>query len=348
MADTTTAGSVMSAGPLGGDEHRPAHGFGRWWDRWGITAVLGVLVLVATLSSSHFLTVTNLQSILSESAYTGIVAIGMTFAIISGTFDLSVGGQLALVSICTLIGFAKGGLAGAITAAVVSGLLCGLFNALLITGLRVPPFVATLGTLFIFRGLATILGPHYLAYKQLVTPFGKVGTAKIVGVPLVFCAMLVCYGVASVVLRRTAVGRRVVSFGSSQEAARFCGISETRVRFFVFTLLGLTVALASLTYVPRVVSADAGTGTGFELAVIASVVLGGTTLKGGKGTLLGTFSAVLLLGVLNNVLGDHKVQAPYQRIALGCVLIAALAMDGLRGRMSGWRPRRRTTARSPA
>lgn len=310
---------------------------GRLWDTWGMTAILLVLLAVTPLLAPDFLAAENLQSVLRESAYLGIVAAGMTFAIASGAFDLSVGGQLALASVVSLMGYAAGGTALAVAAAVATGVACGLVNAGLITGLRVPPFVATLGTLFVFRGVAYILtqdGPKTLPYDQIGSPFVKIGGLNIAGIPLPFLIMLGVYAAAWILLRRTAPGRRMLAYGSSPEAARFCGISANRIRTFVFTLVGLSVGIAALTYITRVWTADGSAQDGFELKVIAAVVLGGTSLKGGKGTLIGTFSAVLLVSVLNDVLVSQGVASAYQRIVLGCVLIVALTMDGWRTRFA--------------
>ncbi|MGI5170160.1 ABC transporter permease [Spirillospora sp. CA-253888] len=310
---------------------------GRLWDTWGVTGILLLLLAFTPLIAPGFLEVENLQSVLRESAYVGIVALGMTFAIASGAFDLSVGGQLALTSVVSLMAFGAGGTPAAVAAAIATGLACGLVNAGLITGLRVPPFVATLGTLFVFRGIAYLLtqdGPKILPYEQVGSPFAKLGSLNVAGLPLPFLIMAGVFGAGWIVLRRTAIGRRTLAYGSSPSAARFCGISDTRIRVFVFGLVGLTVGIAALTYITRVWTADGSAQDGFELKVIAAVVLGGTSLKGGKGTLVGTFSAVFLVSVLNEVLVSRGVDSAYQRIVLGCVLIVALTIDGLRTRFA--------------
>lgn len=312
--------------------------FGSLWDTWGVTAILIFLLLFTPAIAPGFLDIDNLQSVLRESAYVGIVAVGMTFAIASGAFDLSVGGQLALTSVVSLMAFGAAGTAAAVAAAIATGLACGLVNAGLITRLRVPPFVATLGSLFVFRGIAYLLtqdGPKTLPYDQIGSAFAKLGSLNIAGLPLPFIIMLAAFVAGWVLLRRTAIGRRTLAYGSSPSAARFCGISDTRIRLFVFGLVGLTVGIAALTYITRVWTADGSAQDGFELKVIAAVVLGGTSLKGGKGTLIGTFSAVFLISVLNEVLVSRGVESAYQRIVLGCVLIVALTVDGLRTRFAG-------------
>ncbi|WP_066367227.1 ABC transporter permease [Herbidospora mongoliensis] len=311
---------------------------GRLWDTWGVTALLVLLVLCTPVIAPGFLEIENLQSVLRESAYVGIVAVGMTFAIASGAFDLSVGGQLALTSVVTLMAFNGGGTAAAVAAAITTGLLCGLVNAGLITQLRVPPFVATLGSLFVFRGIAYLLtqdGPRTLPYEQVDSPFAKLGSLNFAGLPVPFLIMAGVFAAGWVLMHRTAIGRRTLAYGSSPSAARFCGISDTRIRLFVFALVGVTVGIAALTYITRVWTADGSAQDGFELKVIAAVVLGGTALKGGKGTLIGTFSAVFLVSVLNEVLVSRGVESAYQRIVLGCVLIVALTIDGLRTRFAG-------------
>ena len=336
MTSDTLARAPQGASPST-QRPRQRRSIGQLWDTWGITGVLFLLVLVAAVVDDNFLDAANVQSILRESAYLGIVAAGMTFAIINGTFDLSVAGQLALVSVVSLLAYGAGGTGLAVLAAVGTGLACGAANAVLITGLRVPPFVATLGMLFVFRGVAYLLtadGPATLPYSEVDSAYVQIGSLNVAGLPLPFLLMVAVFGAAWVLLRRTAIGRRVVAFGSSAEAARFCGISATRVRLFVFVLVGLCVGLAALTYVTRIWTADGATQDGFELRVIAAVVLGGTSLRGGRGTLIGTFSAVLLVQVLNDLLVGQGVDAAYQRVILGAVLVAALGIDGLRTRFA--------------
>ncbi|MBD8079867.1 ABC transporter permease [Cellulosimicrobium arenosum] len=333
--DLTTAPT-----PPASDPSRPGRrlDFGSFWDTWGITSVLVLLVLVAVATTPDFLAISNLQSILRESAYLGIVACAMTVLIINGAFDLSVGGQLALVSVLTLFAYGVGGTGLAVVTALAAGTACGMVNGFLVTALRVPPFVATLGMLFVFRGIAYLLtqnGPATLPYTEVDSPFAQIGSLNLALVPFPFVLMVVVFGLAYVLLRRTPTGRRIVAFGSSPVAARFSGVSAARIRFVVFALVGLAVGIATLTYITRVWTADGAAQDGFELSVITAAVLGGASLQGGRGSLVGTFSAVLLVTVLNDVLVAHGVDASYQNIILGTVLIIALAIDGLRTRFAG-------------
>jgi ribose transport system permease protein len=324
--------------PAGRAERTGSRDLGKLWDTWGMTGCLAVLVVVAAILSPDFLTLANIQSVLSESAYLGIVAAAMTVAIINGTFDLSVGGQLALVSVLSLMGYEAGGTALAIAAAIGGGLACGAVNSVLVTLMRVPAFVATLGTLFVFRGIAYILtadNPAVLPYSEINSGFAQLGSARIAEVPVTFIIMVGFFAAVFVFLRRTVPGRRVVAYGSSPDAARFAGVSATRVRFVVFCLLGLAVGIAVLTYITRIWTADGGTQDGFELRVITAAVLGGASLQGGKGSLIGTFSAVLLVAVLNDLMVDQGISAGVQQMVLGSVLIFALGVDGVRTKYAG-------------
>lgn len=323
----------------------------RLWDTWGMAACLGVLIVVATALDPGFLSLANIQSVLTESAYLGIVAAAMTIAIISGTFDLSVGGQLALVSVTSLLAYEAGGTGLAIAAAVGAGIACGLVNGTLVTLFRVPPFVATLGMLFVFRGIAYVLtedAPAVLPYAEIDSGFAQLGSTRIAQLPLPFVIMVAFFAAAYVFLRRTAAGRRVIAHGSSADAARFAGVSTTRVRLLVFGLLGLAVGIAVLTYITRIWTADGATQDGFELRVITAAVLGGASLQGGKGSLIGTFSAVLLVAVLNDLMVAEGVAAGVQQMVLGGVLIIALGIDGVRTkyahRLRGLLSRRRSVA----
>jgi ribose/xylose/arabinose/galactoside ABC-type transport system permease subunit len=333
------------------DRARAFH-LGTFWDRWGITAVFAILVIAAIIiqpgfDRGAFLNILNITSLLKEASYLGIVACAMTFAVINGTFDLSVGGQLALTSIVSLLAFGVGGSGLAIAAAIGTGIACGLVNSTLVTAMRVPPFVATLGMLFVFRGIGTLLtadGPAKLPYADFGSVFGQIGKITFAGIPLVFVIMVAFFGVGFVILRRTGLGRQVIAFGSSPAAARFSGISATRIRFFVFVFLGLSVGIAALTYVTRIGTADGAAQDGFELRVITAAVLGGASLQGGKGSLVGTFSAVMLVTVLNDLFRDLQVDSAWQRIILGCVLVVALAIDGLRTKFPGFSVFRRVLA----
>ena len=204
--------------------------------------------------------------------------------------------------------------------------------------MRVPAFVATLGTLFVFRGIAYILtadSPAVLPYSEIDSGFAQLGSSRVAQIPVTFIIMVGFFAAAFVFLRRTASGRRVVAYGSSPDAARFAGVSATRVRFLVFCLLGLAVGIAALTYITRIWTADGGTQDGFELRVITAAVLGGASLQGGKGSLIGTFSAVLLVAVLNDLMVDEGISAGVQQMVLGSVLILALGVDGVRTKYAG-------------
>lgn len=311
------------------------NGFGAFYERWGITLFLLVFLALAAVSEPAFARTSTLQSILREAAYLGIAAIGMTLAIMSGVFDLSVAAILAFSAVMTLMALPAAGVPGALGAALLAGGACGLVNGLLVARLRIPAFIATLGTLFVFRGVTFLLtggAPVRVPNEAFGGTFTRMGTGSLAGIPFPFLLMLGAYAAGYVLLRRTVFGRRLLAVGSNEAAARFCGIHVANLRLLTFLLVGLFTGLSSLAYTTRTWTADGATQSGFELAVIATVVLGGTSLAGGKGSLLGTFSAALLMTSLQRYLSIAGVQSFYQGIATGMVLLLALGIDGLRTR----------------
>jgi ribose transport system permease protein len=203
---------------------------------------------------------------------------------------------------------------------------------------RIPAFIATLATAFIFRGVTFIAshgGPVRVPTDQYGGTFTNIGTTNVGDVvPVPFLITLAAFGVGWFVLRQTGFGRHVLAVGSNEEAAGVCGISPNRVRFATLTILGAFVGLASILLTTQVWTADGGTQQGFELQVIATVVLGGTSLFGGRGTLLGTFAAALLLTAVQNLMLLSEVPVFYQRIVSGLILLLALSIDGLRQRVA--------------
>jgi ribose transport system permease protein len=309
---------------------RSAERFWFWWERAGIYAILAVLVLGAAATNRDFRRPLNLANILAQSAPIGVAAVGMTFAIISGVFDLSVGATMGL-SACLFVGFAPAlGLLPAALFATAAGATLGLINGLIVTRLRVNPFIATLGTMWVFRALAFMYTRNQSL--QLNHPLAHSLSGSLLGLPVLFILMLVLYGAAWFVMHRTAFGRYTFALGSNRRAALLSGIGVSSVRVFVFVLAGASAALGGITLALRLGSAKADTATGYELTVIAAVVLGGTSLKGGSGSLAGTLGASLLFAVIYNAMDMYELQSFYQKIALGVVLLLALSIDGVRRR----------------
>ncbi len=302
---------------------------------------LVALVLVFALLEPRFLHPLNLFNVLRQVSISGLIAIGMTFVILTAGIDLSVG---SLVALTGLVGayVAKGGFADrfavgssadagnpvilAFLAAVAVGMACGALQGWAITRLRVPPFVVTLGGLTAFRGAALLFsggGPisgfsaDYTWWGQ-----GRIGT-----VPVPVIVFLVAAVVAHVVLRHTRFGLHVYAVGGNAAAAEENGVPVRRVTWLVYVIVGFCCGLASFLLSARLSSAEAVAGLGLELDVIAAVVIGGTSLFGGVGGVFGTVVGALLIGVLRNGLVLMNVSSFIQQIVIGLILVAAVAFD---------------------
>jgi ribose/xylose/arabinose/galactoside ABC-type transport system permease subunit len=302
---------------------------------------LGALVVVFALLHPNFLSAFNLLNVLRQVSISGLIAIGMTFVILTAGIDLSVG---SLVALCGLVGayVAKGGLenrfavggaaeAGnpvilAFLAAVAVGMAAGAVQGAAITRLRVPPFVVTLGGLTAFRGAALLFsgggpisgfGPDYTWWGQ-----GRIAT-----IPVPVVIFLAAAAAAHVVLRHTRFGLHVYAVGGNAAAAELNGVNARRVTFLVYVIVGFFCGLASFLLSARLNSAEAVAGLGLELDVIAAVVIGGTSLFGGVGSVFGTVVGALLIGVLRNGLVLLNVSSFIQQIVIGLILVAAVAFD---------------------
>ena len=303
------------------------------WERFGIGSVVIVAWIISYFFLENFSNIGNIISVLRQSAFVGISAVGMTIAIISGTFDLSVGAILGLSAWVAVLVAGEFGLVASIAAALLVGIALGSVNGLLVTRLHIPAFIATLGMYFVIRGFHFILtegaaarynGPEFII-------FGNGRLADIVPIP--FAIFLVCALIGAIVLNRTPFGRYVYAIGSSSSAAKVAGVPIRKVTMIVFILVGLFTAISGFLLGSRLYSAGPGLEPGFELTVIATVVLGGTRLSGGRGSMLGTVSAAILFATMANVLNLLQADAFIQKVAVGLVLLLALSIDGIRQRL---------------
>ena len=302
--------------------------FRQLWDRAGIFVALLAIVTIFAFINPGFRKPANLSNILQQCTPIGIAAIGMTFVIISGALDLSVGSVMALTA-CVMVGLIDVvGFYPAFLIAVTFGFCLGLINGLIVTKMGVQPFIATLGTLWVYRAFAYI----YTQNKPMQSAdAGFVCWGEnICYVPRLFVVMVLCYLAGYFLLYHTPFGRYVFAVGSNRRAAILSGINVARVNLFVFALVGFFSAMAGAALAVRLWSAKADTALGYELMVIATVVLGGTSLKGGSGTFAGTFGAAILFTVIYNAMDMFQVQSYWQKIALGGILLLALSLDGLR------------------
>ena len=299
-----------------------------------------VLCVIGTLLNRDFATVDNLMNVLTRTSFIGIIAVGMTFVIISGGIDLSVGSMAALIAgsmIWLMNGLASGAaghtfaplaiLAIGIVSALVLGGLFGCAHGLLITKGRIEPFIVTLGTLGIFRAVLTWLadGGALTLDNSLSDLYGPVYYASLFGVPVPIWVFLVMAAGGALILNRTAFGRHVQAIGSNEQVARYAAIRVDTVKIVTYVLLGICVGVATVLYVPRLGSATPTTGLLWELEAIASVVVGGTALKGGEGRVIGTVIGAILLSVIANILNLTSIISVYLNAAVQGVVIIFVA-----------------------
>lgn len=307
-----------------------------FWRNSGPVGGLAALVLLLALLSPDFLTANNLLNVGVQASVTAVLAFGMTFVIVSGGIDLSVGSVAGLAGIATGWAVSTAGLPLwlAIVIGLAAGTGAGLLSGVLITVGRVPPFIATLAMLSVGRGLALVLADgRPITFEGWLA---DLGSGTVFGVlPYPVLVMLVFGLITAFVLRRTYAGRAMYAIGGNAEAARLSGIKVTRQRLLIYALSGAFAAVAGILLAARLASAQPEAGSGYELDAIAAVVIGGASLSGGAGTALGTLVGALILAVLRNGLNLLDVSSFWQQVAIGGVIVAAVLFDTLRQRRHG-------------
>jgi ribose transport system permease protein len=318
------------------------HRVARFLERYGIIAV--VIAMMAALTAAqpdYFLTVPNLMNILKQIAMNALLSLGMFLVILTAGIDLSVGSIMAL-SMMTLALGNQAGLPWPIVLLIgpAVGFACGVVNGVGLTLLRLPhPFIMTLGTLNVARGLTNLVSGgapisglsypvRFLGSVQIPLPF--LGPAA--ALPVSALVMLVCYGGVSFFLNKTAVGRHIYAIGGNPQAARVSGINVDGILTLVYTLSGFFAGLAGLLLAGRTNSGFPNAGIGAELDAIAAVIIGGASFFGGRGTVLGVFAGVLIMGLLRNGLNLMNVSVFWQQVLIGAVIILAVYIDVLRRR----------------
>ena len=278
----------------------------------------------------RIVSVSNLTTVLSRSATTGIAAAGMTFAICAGGFDLSVGSILSLVTCVVAMNIASIGMWPSILLALLVGVLCGVVNGLIITKLHIQTFVATLATQLAFKGAALV----YSNGKRVLMSKNKeikiFSTSSVLGIPVQVILVVAVFVIAYLVYRHTRFGVKTRAIGSNEAAARASGINVDRTLIAVFVVTGLTAACAGVLQSSRLATGSAIIGDGFELDVITSVILGGTALSGGKGNIWGSFIGALLLSLIRSGLNILGVDEAFQKLAIAVVLLFALSISGIK------------------
>lgn len=293
--------------------------------------LLALLLISGVLSvmSRDFLTVNNLLNVLRQVSINALIAFGMTFVILLGGIDLSVGAVLALssVAIATMMAAGMDPILATLCG-VLAGAALGAVNGIIISRGKVAPFIATLGTMTVFRGLALVFSdgrPITGFNSEFFSMLGAGYIANVIPVPVI--TTLIAFIALWFILKKTVFGRHVYAVGGNEEASLISGVKTGRIKLWVYTLSGGLSALAGVILTSRLNSAQPNAGMGYELDAIAAVVLGGTSLSGGRGWIVGTLIGAVLIGVLNNGLNLLSVSSFYQQVIKGSVILLAVLLD---------------------
>jgi len=330
MTDTTAPAARKSGPRISGAFHR-------------LLAFSGLiaLVLAFSLASPNFMQTQNILAILQATSVNGVLAIAATLVIITGGIDLSVG---TLMTFCAVIAgviltYLGLPLPLGVVGSILAGAACGFISGVIIAKLKVPPFIATLGMMLILKGLSLVISGTRPIYFNDTPGFNQIALGSVVGqvipavpVPNGVMILFIVALIAAFVLGKTALGRYTFALGSNEEAVRLSGVNVDRWKIGVYALAGGIVGVAGVLIASRLNSAQPALGQGYELDAIAAVVIGGTSLSGGRGTVLGTLIGALIISVLANGLRILSVAQEWQTVVTGCIIILAVYADILRRR----------------
>jgi ribose transport system permease protein len=302
-------------------------------------ASLIVLILIFSISSSNFFQFDNIIGILLSTAVVGILALGATMIIVTSGIDLSVGTVLTLSSVMTGVFAVNLGFPvwAAVIGGIVTGAVTGLVSGTAIAKLKIPPFIATLAMMMIAKGLALVISKATPIYFTSLPSFNKIAMGSIIpgsGIPnaiFIFFGMAI---LASLILNKTIIGRYTFALGSNEEATRLSGVNVNKWKVIIYMIAGAFTGVAGIVMASRLNSAQPALGAGYELEAIAAVVIGGTSLSGGKGTILGTVIGALIMSVLTNGLQILSVPQEWQTVVVGAVILLAVYADVLRNKKS--------------
>ncbi|MEC0256230.1 ABC transporter permease [Paenibacillus lautus] len=304
-------------------------------------ASLVVLILFFTFSSGNFFQFSNIVGILLSTAVIGVLALGSTFVIITGGIDLSVGTVMTLSGVMTGVCITFWGLPVpvGILGGILTGALCGLLSGTAVAKMKIPPFIATLAMMMIAKGLALIISGAKPVYFNDAESFAEVSQGSVLGwlipgldIPNAVVIFFIAAVVGYLILSKTIIGRYNFALGSNEEATRLSGVNVGFWKIVIYTLTGAFTGLAGVMMASRLNSANPALGAGYELEAIAAVVIGGTSLSGGKGTIIGTVIGALIMSVLTNGLRILSVPQEWQTVVVGFVIILAVYADILRRR----------------
>lgn len=292
--------------------------------------IIILMIMVLSIADRSFLTIRSILSIFDHVVINGVMAVGMTILLISGSFDLSVGGVMAFTGVVTFL-LQPYGLFISTLCGLLAGTFVGVLNGLLVVKGRINAFIVTLGTMIIFRGLGLGLSDS-TPIKGRIPSFQLLGRGSILGIPNSIVILIIIYVLGWYVLKYTKFGRDDYAIGGNVLSARLAGINVNLNTFFYFVFCSFTAALAGLIYCSRVNTASAIFGPGIELYIIVAAVLGGTSLFGGKGGVIGTIQGVLILGMLERAMVIFNVNVNYQLLSRGLVILAVVVTDALLSR----------------
>ena len=303
-----------------------------------ILVLVGMCIFLSIAVGDKFLTVSNITSVVRQFSFIALMALGMLLVIVTGGIDLSVGSVFAFSGVVACMAVAKWGVPVvlAVLLGLIAGGIFGYLNGLLITKLKLPPFIATLGTMSIARGLAYVITGGY-PIGSLPADFKLLGLGMIpsegpVQIPVPVLLMVILALIFAFFLKKTVIGRRIYAIGGNEEAARISGVRVGRVKRVVYTVCGVMAALAGIATAARLGVGQSTAGSGYEMDAIAAVIIGGASVAGGSGTVLGVIIGAAIMGVLDNGLVLLNVSAYWQQAVLGAVIIAAVTFDKLQGK----------------
>lgn len=300
-----------------------------------------LLFVFFSLSSPYFFTFGNIISIMLATCVNGMLALGVTFVIISGGIDLSIGTVMTLSAVMTgvFITYWRLPVALGVLGGIGTGMLCGFVNGTVISKMKLPPFIATLGMMMIAKGLALVISGTAPIYFTHAPSFSKIAMGSIVGnfapgagIPNAVLIFVISAVLASIILTKTVIGRYDFAIGSNEEAARLSGLNVDRWKVILYSLCGLFVGMGGVMMASRLNSAQPALGQGYELDAIAAVVIGGTSLSGGEGSIIGTIVGAFIMSTLTNGLRILSVPQEWQIVASGIIVIGAVYLDIIRRR----------------
>lgn len=309
--------------------------FNRFFNEYSIIIIFAVMVAILAVLKPQFIAASNIISMIRQVSLIGILAMGMMLVIINGGVDLSAGAQIALVSVvCSLFAQeTQNNLLLAIILSIAMGLFCGLVNGILITGPKIPPFIATLGMTNIAKGMALLFcdGQPIQVENKVILWLGsyRIGSGDW-AMPVLILIFLGCALINHIVLRKTHFGKKVYALGGNEQAARVCGVSVEKTRICVYLLLSLYAAIAGILISGRVGAGATSNGIEYHLDAIASCVIGGVSMKGGVGNVLGVVVGVLIMGALQNGLNIMGVSPYWPQICKGLIIIVAVVADTMK------------------